>query len=209
MILAFAWQPWMARCFPSETGSGSLPSSPLQTVRVPHGIGGIRPGCGARKGVEPSADAFNAIELEPKTMRPFNRMINAGAIAIAGSGDDVGDAGEHGYQPNHQRARVRHGVREGCAGGDVHVRAVRLCGRVGLGACTLSSSPTSGQASWSGCRLPSKAQTCARIKGYCDREDPYARRTTHRARSTQFAMGEVDLQPGGRTLPGRPSQPRI
>lgn len=33
--------------------------------------------------VEPSGDAFNSIELEPKTMRPFNPMINAGAIAIA------------------------------------------------------------------------------------------------------------------------------
>src|SRR4051812_9485728 len=34
-------------------------------------------------GVEPSGDAFNAIELDPKTTRPFNPMINAGAIAIA------------------------------------------------------------------------------------------------------------------------------
>ena len=34
-------------------------------------------------GVEPSGDAFNSIELEPKTMRPYNAMINAGAIAIA------------------------------------------------------------------------------------------------------------------------------
>ncbi len=34
-------------------------------------------------GVEPSGDAFNAIELDPKTMRPFNPMINAGAIAVS------------------------------------------------------------------------------------------------------------------------------
>jgi glutaminase len=34
-------------------------------------------------GVEPTGDAFNAIELEPSTMRPFNPMINAGAIAVA------------------------------------------------------------------------------------------------------------------------------
>ena len=34
-------------------------------------------------GVEPSGDAFNSIELHPKTTRPFNPMINAGAIAIA------------------------------------------------------------------------------------------------------------------------------
>jgi glutaminase len=34
-------------------------------------------------GVEPSGDAFNSIELDPKTMRPFNPMINAGAIAVS------------------------------------------------------------------------------------------------------------------------------
>jgi glutaminase len=36
-----------------------------------------------RVGVEPSGDAFNSIELDAKTSRPFNPMINAGAIAIA------------------------------------------------------------------------------------------------------------------------------
>src|SRR5690242_19123516 len=34
-------------------------------------------------GVEPSGEAFNSIELDPKTMRPYNPMINAGAIAIS------------------------------------------------------------------------------------------------------------------------------
>jgi len=34
-------------------------------------------------GVEPSGEAFNSIELEPRTMRPFNPMVNAGAIAIS------------------------------------------------------------------------------------------------------------------------------
>lgn len=34
-------------------------------------------------GVEPSGDAFNSIELEPRSMRPYNAMINAGAIAIS------------------------------------------------------------------------------------------------------------------------------
>src|SRR5258708_40181623 len=34
-------------------------------------------------GVEPSGDAFNSIELYPKTTRPYNPMVNAGAIAVA------------------------------------------------------------------------------------------------------------------------------
>jgi glutaminase len=34
-------------------------------------------------GVEPSGDAFNAIELNPRTNRPFNPMVNSGAIAVA------------------------------------------------------------------------------------------------------------------------------
>ncbi len=35
-------------------------------------------------GVEPSGDAFNAIELDPHTRRPYNAMVNAGAITVAG-----------------------------------------------------------------------------------------------------------------------------
>lgn len=34
-------------------------------------------------GVEPSGDAFNSIELEAGTNRPFNPMINAGAITVS------------------------------------------------------------------------------------------------------------------------------
>src|SRR5262249_1349197 len=33
-------------------------------------------------GVEPSGDAFNAIELQNGTNRPFNPMINSGAITV-------------------------------------------------------------------------------------------------------------------------------
>jgi glutaminase len=36
-----------------------------------------------RVGVEPSGDAFNSIVLDQKTNRPFNAMVNAGAIATA------------------------------------------------------------------------------------------------------------------------------
>ena len=37
-----------------------------------------------RVGVEPSGDAFNAIVFDPATNRPFNPMVNAGAITVAG-----------------------------------------------------------------------------------------------------------------------------
>ena len=33
-------------------------------------------------GVEPSGDAFNSIELQPGSNRPFNPMVNAGAITV-------------------------------------------------------------------------------------------------------------------------------
>jgi glutaminase len=33
-------------------------------------------------GVQTSGEAFNSIELDPKSMRPFNAIINAGAIAM-------------------------------------------------------------------------------------------------------------------------------
>ena len=50
----------------------------------------------SRVGVEPSGDAFNAIEFDPSTLRPFNPMVNAGAITVAGvlyerHGDDAFD----------------------------------------------------------------------------------------------------------------------
>jgi glutaminase len=38
----------------------------------------------AKVGVEPTGDAFNSISLEPRTGRPRNPMINAGAIATTG-----------------------------------------------------------------------------------------------------------------------------
>lgn len=38
----------------------------------------------SRVGVEPSGDPFNAIEFNPITRRPYNPMVNAGAIAVSG-----------------------------------------------------------------------------------------------------------------------------
>lgn len=38
----------------------------------------------SRVGVEPSGDPFNAIEFDPQTRRPYNPMVNAGAITVAG-----------------------------------------------------------------------------------------------------------------------------
>ena len=38
----------------------------------------------AHVGVEPSGEAFNAIVFDPATNRPYNPMVNAGAIAVAG-----------------------------------------------------------------------------------------------------------------------------
>lgn len=48
-------------------------------------------------GLEPSGDAFNAISLNPESGRPFNPMINAGAIATAGlvRGEGAEDRTEH------------------------------------------------------------------------------------------------------------------
>lgn len=38
----------------------------------------------SRVGVEPSGDPFNAIIFDPQSNRPFNPMVNAGAIAVSG-----------------------------------------------------------------------------------------------------------------------------
>src|SRR5579872_4638743 len=46
-----------------------------------------------RVGVEPSGDAFNAIFFDPSTNRPYNPMVNAGAITVAGIVRDVAGSG--------------------------------------------------------------------------------------------------------------------
>ncbi|HXJ00394.1 MAG TPA: glutaminase A [Micropepsaceae bacterium] len=46
-----------------------------------------------RVGVEPSGDAFNAIVFDPATNRPYNPMVNAGAITVCGIVRDVAGSG--------------------------------------------------------------------------------------------------------------------
>ena len=68
----------------------------LQAVRLRAGAGGSRPSstCSRKVGVEPTGEAFNAIVLDEASNRPFNPMVNAGAIATADliDGKDFPDA---------------------------------------------------------------------------------------------------------------------
>jgi glutaminase len=68
-----------------EVGDSALPFS-IQSVSKPFVFGLALEDHGreavlARVGVEPTGEAFNAIVLDEATNRPFNPMVNAGAIA--------------------------------------------------------------------------------------------------------------------------------
>jgi glutaminase len=58
----------------------------------------------AKVGVEPSGEAFNQISLESDTGRPFNPMINAGAITVHSL------AGSEGMNPTERVERVVRGL---------------------------------------------------------------------------------------------------
>jgi glutaminase len=62
-----------------------------------------------RVGVEPSGDAFNAIQFDPTTHRPFNPMVNAGAITVAGVIHEV--LGERAFDFIMERLSVAAGRR--------------------------------------------------------------------------------------------------
>ena len=69
-----------------KTGDCDLPFT-IQSVSKPFTFGLAIESYGADRvskhvGVEPSGDAFNAIELQNGTNRPFNPMVNSGAITI-------------------------------------------------------------------------------------------------------------------------------
>jgi glutaminase len=60
----------------------------IQSISKPFTYGMVIEELGIEKvsrhvGVEPSGDAFNSIELQASTNRPFNPMVNSGAITVA------------------------------------------------------------------------------------------------------------------------------
>lgn len=71
-----------------EVGDTSKPFT-IQSASKPFVHGLTLEDCGrefvlSRVGVEPTGDAFNAIILDEQSGRPYNPMVNAGAIATAG-----------------------------------------------------------------------------------------------------------------------------
>ena len=68
------------------TGDSDMPFT-IQSISKPFTFGLAIESYGADRvsehvGVEPSGDAFNAIELQNGTNRPFNPMVNSGAITV-------------------------------------------------------------------------------------------------------------------------------
>jgi hypothetical protein len=74
--------------------------------------------------VEPSGDAFDSIQLQPGTNTPFDPLINAGAIAVAGA--------LHARFGDEAFAITLERMSEAAGRPHVHLRHVRLLGAVGL-----------------------------------------------------------------------------
>ena len=77
-----------------EAGDSRLPFT-IQSISKPFVYGMALEDRGRaevmrRAGVEPTGDAFNSIEIDEVSLRPFNPMVNAGAIVTSGMvrGDD-------------------------------------------------------------------------------------------------------------------------
>lgn len=78
-----------------EAGDSRLPFT-IQSISKPFVYGMALEDRGRaevmrRVGVEPTGDAFNSIEIDEVSLRPFNPMVNAGAIVTSGMvrGDDA------------------------------------------------------------------------------------------------------------------------
>jgi len=92
--LAKANPDWFGICLVTATGAvyevgDTHQPFTIQSISKPfvYGLAVEDNGCSdvlKRIGTEPTGDAFNSISLEPRTGRPRNPMINAGAIATAG-----------------------------------------------------------------------------------------------------------------------------
>jgi glutaminase len=92
--LAEADASWFGICvvtadgFSYEVGDTALPFT-IQSISKPFVYGMALEDCGpdavlARVGVEPTGDPFNSIAVDEASNRPFNPMVNAGAIVTTG-----------------------------------------------------------------------------------------------------------------------------
>lgn len=99
-----------------EAGDSALPFT-IQSISKPfvYGLALEEQGHAEvlrRVGVEPTGDAFNSIEIDEVSRRPFNPMVNAGAIVTAGM--------VHGDHPGDRLARVMQLMGD-FAGRDLHL----------------------------------------------------------------------------------------